>query len=226
MNKLLITLSAWCFLLGIATDVAAQNGNTANRLEKSRRFLLRYHSICDTAPELNAKLGALRGVEMVADGLNDDWISTYYAAYDNAMVSLMQPDTTLSSGMMKKADKYIRKACDIRPEESEVVLLRGMINGIHIRHNPALGDSLGPKVIKDYQVARNLNPENPRVYLIMGEMALNTPEKQGGGTKKAKEWLKMALAKYKNDTHDDPAWPAWGKERAQLLLEQIDKKKK
>jgi hypothetical protein len=226
MKKLLLILTAGWLLLYCSTSLMAQAGDGApSRLEKSRRFLLRYHSICDTAPDVNAKLGSLRGVEMVADGFNDDWISPYYAAYNNAIISIMVSDTALRSEMMKKAEKYIKKAESIRQEESEIVLLRGMINGIHIRHNPALGDSLGPKVIKDYEMARKLNPENPRAYLVLGESAMYTPEQFGGGDKKAKELLKTALKKYEYDHHEDPAWPFWGMDRAKMLLEQIEKKK-
>ena len=103
MKRLLIILATGWILLHNYTALMAQTGDAApSRLEKSRRFLLRYHSICDTAPDVNDKLGSLRGVEMVADGFNDDWISPYYAAYNNALISIMVSDTALRFEMMKK----------------------------------------------------------------------------------------------------------------------------
>ncbi|MBK7683689.1 MAG: hypothetical protein IPJ26_15020 [Bacteroidetes bacterium] len=70
-----------------------------------------------------------------------------------------------------------------------------------------------------------MNAENPRVYLVIGESYMYMPEEAGGGMKVAKANLEIALKKFENDKHDDPAWPIWGKDRAQKLLAEIDSKK-
>lgn len=186
--------------------------------EKTRRFLLRYIAAVDTMEGDREKMQIVKGFESVADATNDDWISQYHAAFYNAVLGAEMTDSVTGNIMLKKAEAYAAKATALVKEESEVVLLQAMIKGIRIGKNPQLGASLGPEVMKGYEEAKKLNPENPRVYLVLGESYLYMPEAAGGGKKKAKEYFELALKKYANDKHEDAAWPVWGKDRAASLL--------
>lgn len=224
MKKIIYSIITTLFIVGTYQEIAAQAGNNVPT-EKTRRFLVRYVNSMDTARTYETKANLLKGIEMVANASKSDWISQYHAAFQNAVLAVEKKDTSEANKMLNKAEEYIKTANSIQPKESEIVLLRAMINGMRIGLNPSLGATLGPDVMKGYAEAKKLNPENPRVYLVLGESYMNMPEEMGGGMKVAKANLEIALKKYENDKHDDPAWPTWGKDRAMKLLAEIENKK-
>ncbi len=224
MKKIIYSTITALLLISATTNVLAQSEKQAPT-EKTRRFLLRYVSFMDTASSAESKMTLLKGIEMVANSAKSDWISQYYAAFQNAIIGVEKKDTAEAIRMLNKAEEYIKTANSIQPNESEIVLLQGMINGMRIGINPTLGANLGPDVMKRYAEAKKLNPENPRVYLVLGESYMYMPEEAGGGMKAAKANLEIAIKKFENDKHEDPAWPTWGKDRAMKLLAEIESKK-
>ncbi len=221
MKKIIQTLLLTGLLLSGSSHVYAQRGKE-QPIEKTRKFLLRYISFIDTASS-DAKENILKGIETVAEASKTDWISQYHAAFYNATIGVNKTDTVSAVKMLDKAGLYIQQAASLKKDESEIVLLSAMVKGMRIKINPGLGALLGPEVMKEYEKAKKLNEENPRTWLVLGESFMYMPEEAGGGKKKAKEYLKTALSKYANDTHEDPAWPSWGKDRAQMLLSQLEK---
>jgi hypothetical protein len=223
MKKLLLSLLFSWLLLLCTSQVNAQPAKTQPK-EKTRRFLLKYMAEIDSS-QGDSKEVILRGIEMVANATVTDWISQYHAAFYNAVIGVNKKDTAMANKMFDKAASYIKRADSLQKDESEIVLLQAMINGMRIRVNPALGEKLGPAVMNEYEKAKKLNAENPRVWLVLGESLNYMPEEAGGGKKKAKEYLNTAIAKYANDKHDDPAWPSWGLDRAKQLLADLEKSK-
>ncbi|MFN8154811.1 MAG: hypothetical protein U0Y08_11015 [Bacteroidia bacterium] len=188
---------------------------------KTRRFLVNYLNVMDTCKTWEDKSRTLKGIEMVADATFSDWISQYHAAFFNAVLAMENKDTAAASAMLAKAEMYIGKAVALNKDESEIILLRGLITGMKIGKHPELGAKLGPIAMGDYEKAMKLNAENPRVYLVYGESYMYMPEQAGGGKKPAKENFEIALKKFETDKHEDPAWPRWGKDRAKKLLEEV-----
>lgn len=234
MKKIIYSLITALLLVGTYQEVSAQADKQQEvsaradknvPTEKTRRFLVRYVNSMDTTSSFETKANLLRGIEMVAKASKSDWISQYHASFFNAILSTEKKDTAEANKMLNKAEEYIKTANSIQANESEIVLLRAMINGMRIGVNPSLGATLGQDVMKGYAEAKKLNAENPRVYLVIGESYMYMPEEAGGGMKVAKANLEIALKKFENDKHDDPAWPIWGKDRAQKLLAEIDSKK-
>lgn len=222
MKKQLNALLLTCMLLLGAASLHAQTV-AQQPTEKTRRFLLKYMADIDTSTMLS-KDEILKGIEMVASASKADWISQYQAAFYNAILGVNKTDTVLAAKMMNKATAYINAADSLRKNESEIVLLSAMIKGMRIKLNPSLGEKMGPEVMSEYEKAKKLNPENPRVWLVLGESFTYMPEEAGGGNKKAKKYLDTAMSKFEKDKHDDPAWPTWGKERAAKLLSELEKK--
>ena len=223
MKKLQAILFFLVITAVFTCDVNAQPG-TVSSTEKTRRFLVRYIASFDTAQSDYVRGKIIKGTEMVAGTAKTDWISQYHASYCNAITASRQADTTAALPFLGKAKDYLRAADSLKKNESEIVLLSGMIKYIHSEMDTALRKELGPQVVKDYEQAKKLNPENPRVYLLMGERLLQLPEQAGGGKKKAKELALLALQKFAKDTHEDTAWPTWGRSRAEALLAKCEAK--
>jgi hypothetical protein len=224
MKKIIYSIITALLIVGsYQNGIAQSNGNAST--EKTRRFLLRYVNSMDTSSLPETKTALLKGIEMVANASKSDWISQYHAAFQNAVLGIEKKDTAEANRMLNKAEEYIKIAKSTNAKESEIILLQAMINGMRIGINPSLGATLGVEVMKGYEEAKKLNPENPRVYLVLGESYMYMPEEMGGGLKVAKANLEIALKKYENDKHDDLAWPTWGKDRAIKLLAEIESKK-
>ncbi|MGW8181827.1 MAG: hypothetical protein ACWGQW_24115, partial [bacterium] len=65
-------------------------------------------------------------------------------------------------------------------------------------------------------------PGNPRIYLERAEAVYNMPAAFGGGPKAAEPLLLEALEKFDTFVPDGPLAPNWGRDRCEMLLNQID----
>jgi hypothetical protein len=67
--------------------------------------------------------------------------------------------------------------------------------------------------------AKQLSPNNPRLYYLEGAGIFGTPEQFGGGKTKAKPVLQKAVELYKAD-QPKPLYPRWGQKQAEDMLAQ------
>jgi hypothetical protein len=194
--------------------------------DRARRFLLRYVNMMDTTKMQSLKDKFSQGFGDVAKVDTMNWIAQYYAGYTLALNAIeKQKDPKHQDQILLNALEYINKAEKIAPKESEVILLKGLITGMRIFVDPTKGEKLGKETSELYEKAKKLNPENPRVYLLMGEMAYNAPEDKGGDKKVAIENFEIALEKFKSFKNDDPTFPHWGLDRTKQMLSQAKNKK-
>jgi tetratricopeptide (TPR) repeat protein len=82
------------------------------------------------------------------------------------------------------------------------------------------GMRLGPKATEQMERAVEAGPRNPRVWVLRGINAFNTPSTFGGGVEKAEAHLKKALALFVADSARAPL-PAWGRADAHIWLGQV-----
>ena len=85
--------------------------------------------------------------------------------------------------------------------------------------NPLSGMTLGPKSSGLVDRAMELDPKNPRVWLIRGMSAMFTPKMFGGGTDKAERDLRKAIELFDAERPVAPA-PSWGRADAYVWLGQ------
>jgi tetratricopeptide (TPR) repeat protein len=79
--------------------------------------------------------------------------------------------------------------------------------------------TLGPKSSGLLDRAKEMEPKNPRVWLVSGMSATFTPKMFGGGTDKAEQDLRKAIALFETDRPVAPA-PSWGRVDAWIWLGQ------
>jgi tetratricopeptide (TPR) repeat protein len=87
------------------------------------------------------------------------------------------------------------------------------------------GMRLGSKSNAELDRAVAAGPNNPRVWLMRGIGAFNTPSTFGGGLDKAETYLKKALELAATDAPEPPL-PAWGVADAHIWLGQVYAKQK
>src|SRR6185295_5750443 len=87
------------------------------------------------------------------------------------------------------------------------------------------GMRLGSKSNSMMERAVTAGPSNPRVWVMRGIGAFNTPSAFGGGLDKAESYLKKALELFATDAPQPPL-PAWGRADAHIWLGQVYAKQK
>lgn len=121
---------------------------------------------------------------------------------------------------LDEADILLEQATAKSPT-ADALALRGSVLGLMIglSGNPLSGMTLGPKAGGLLDRAKELEPKNPRVWLISGQSAMFTPKMFGGGVDKAEQEFRKAIAFYETDKPVAPA-PSWGRADAYVWLGQ------
>lgn len=162
--------------------------------------------------------------ERIAAAEKTQWLPYYYAAYAQVMSALMTQDKDKIDGLADKAQANINKADSLQPNNDEVACIRSLIASSRIMVDPQTrGQEYGPESGMQIEKAKQINPENPRVYLLEGQALYYTPEQFGGDKKKAKEVLELALQKYAAFKPASSIAPHWGEAHAKDLLQQAGK---
>jgi hypothetical protein len=210
--SLIVTLS-----VVLSTIQFCQAQTAAKRLKS-------YLDIMDTAKTEQTWKTLSYGFEKISIKDSTNWLANYYTAYAYSIYGIRIADNTAKAALLERALTYINKADELKPNESEVYVLKGAIMGMQISVDPMLGESIGPESMELTKKGRDLNPENPRAWLELGQMTMYTPEQYGGSKKNAEKQLKTAEEKFKNYKNADPLWPHWGQDRLQTVLEEVKTK--
>ena len=145
-----------------------------------------------------------------------------YALYRAGTMTIGRQDTDGAKPYFAKAREILEAL--VRGEtipESHALLssVYGMQIGL-ARVQMIEGMRLGPKSSAAMEKAEVAGPKNPRVWLMKGIGAFNTPAMFGGGIKEAEGHLTQALALFKED-RPAPPLPAWGRADAHVWLGQV-----
>ncbi|MBE9484841.1 MAG: hypothetical protein IMY74_08340, partial [Bacteroidetes bacterium] len=111
------------------------------------------------------------------------------------------------------AEGYLEKARQLSPENSEIEVMQGWIYQGRIQVDPmGRGQLFSQKASESFGKAKNINPDNPRIYFLVGQNILYTPEMFGGGEEAACPYFKKAEDKFDSFKTETPISPDWGRE--------------
>jgi hypothetical protein len=166
--------------------------------------------------------------ERIADAEKTQWLPYYYAAYCRVMGGYM-----IGNGRMggfaeqtdpeaDKAAELLGKAEAISGENSETWCLRKMIATLRMSADPMNRfQTFGAQAAEALEKARQLDPGNPRVYLLEGQDKFFTPEQFGGSKTEAKALFEQCLQKAESFKPASALHPSWGPAQARYFLGQI-----
>ena len=161
----------------------------------------------------------------ISQVVKDDWLSSYYYAYSNTSLSMMQDDPDIKELYLDKAFDIIAPFDTLQISNidsvamSEIHTLKAMIYVGKIFINPMVnGMKYGSLSEKNINKAILYCPLNPRPYYLSGQSKFYTPSAFGGGIDKALPLLKKSLNNYEI-FKEKKYWPNWGQEKCQLLYE-------
>ncbi len=174
------------------------------------------------AADPTAELEMAATFEELAQLYPDQWLPAYHASHLLVNSSFAEPDGVKSDALLERALKSLESAMTNAPEESENHALKALyFIGVISADPAARGQVYYQDVLDAIHTSKNLNPENPRAFLLDGMMTTNMPEFLGGGPEPAKVIFLEAEQKFQAFQNDDPFWPDWGEDLNQDELEKL-----
>jgi len=128
-------------------------------------------------------------------------------------------DAGCVSRLLEQAEESLETSAELGPR-AETYALLGSVYGLMIGESPALGATLGQRIDGLQARARELDAENPRVWLLKGIGDFHTPEAYGGGIAPARAALERAAAAFVADAPPPPE-PRWGRADVHVWLGQV-----
>ncbi len=201
--------------LMVTVSVNAQSDKYVQAMQKN----LAQFDVVKTTVEYQALAAAF---ERIADAEKTQWLPYYYAGL--ALTTPGWTDTKLDKdanaekikALCNKADALVKEDTD----KAEILSIRNMTASQQMLVDPqSRWATYGPESAGYLQKAKQLNPNNPRLYYLEGANIFGTPEQFGGGKANAKPLLEKAVALYKVE-QVKPLYPDWGKKQAEDMLAQ------
>jgi hypothetical protein len=213
MKKVINTISMLLLLTSISSYAQTSNEKFQQAVLKGTEQLKDAHGPEDFIKSANY-------FERVSQVENKEWLAPYYAAYSNLLAGLTSSDNALKDQYWDKALTEVDQAEALSKSNSEIYALRGYIQYMKLSVDPRARLSFMSASAASLATAKSLNPDNPRIYLIMGQNTFYTPEAFGGGKEKAKPILEAAAAKFAIFKPANAIEPTWGLDRTSELLAQ------
>jgi hypothetical protein len=181
----------------------------------------------DTASTIPAKIEQSNKLSMIARKWPDAWETHYYNAYAKALLSYMEEKEEKRDAYLDEAEKEIETAKEqLKTENSETHVVEAVIANARLAVKPMSRWQKYGKIFDEHlEKAKELNKDNPRVYLVEGRSKFYTPAAFGGGAKKALPYFEKAQALYKNEKGGDMSQPYWGKEETDSRVKECKEEK-
>lgn len=218
MKKLIITS---VFLLSMVL-VFAQNEKYVKAMETRIASM-------DTTKQSTGFLELSNAFERIGDAEKNQWLPYYYGAFSAVQAGYSINGAQMGGNADKvdpicdKAEALLNKAEALSKDNSEIYVIKKMIASLRM-----LGDPMnrymqyGPIASEALAVAQKLNPDNPRIYLMMGQDKFYTPEQFGGSKAEAKKLFGYAMQKFETYKPESSLSPNWGKNMTQYYLSQAN----
>jgi hypothetical protein len=158
--------------------------------------------------------------ERIGDAEKTQWLPYYYAALANIWKGFTDSKAD-KDAVAEKADALIVKSDAIAPDNAEIFLLKSMTATLRLLVDPpSRWQQYGAAVNENREKAKQLDPNNPRVYFLEAQNLFGTPKEFGGGKDKAKPLFEKSLELFKTYKPSNSLYPNWGQQSSEQMLEQ------
>lgn len=140
------------------------------------------------------------------------FLTHYYIAFVNdriLFVAKLLDDKKRDEQLLDEGITHLEKGIALKQDFTEGYILLSSFYGQKAA-NEMLASVFGPKSSYMNNKAKQLEPRNPRVYLIDGIAKYYSPVAFGGGADKALAAFRKAKKLFRGYKVKSPAYPAWG----------------
>lgn len=187
-------------------------------------------ALLDSSKDVNTLKDISAAFERIGDAEKTQWLPYYYAALSliNAGNFIYVNNPSNAEELQKidplaeRAEQLIDKADALNQNNSEIYAAKKMTATLRMMVDPMNRYmQYGAKAQQALETAKQLNPGNPRIYLLEGEDKFFTPEQYGGSKTEAKKMFEEALQKYDSFKPATDIDPNWGRDTVEYFLNQL-----
>ncbi|WP_010181484.1 tetratricopeptide repeat protein [Aquimarina agarilytica] len=161
--------------------------------------------------------------ERIANAEKENWLPYYYVANVNITNSFRTKDRKIINAQLEKAQNNLNSATTYSANNPEIMVLQALLYTAQMMENPAaLSQKLAPKIVKIYETAMAIAPENPRVNASYAEWKLGAARFFKEDTTPLCKDFEKSLLLFEKDKPTVPFGPTWGKERVEMLLKECN----
>ena len=154
-------------------------------------LLVKTYLAFDTTQDQQQKVEYSNKFDLLAKKFPDEWAAHYYNAFSKAVLSYNEKDEATRDAWLDEAEKERDEAVALlKKENDETYVLAAMIANARLAVKPqARWQKFGKIFDEDLAKAKELNPDNPRIYYLQGVSKRFTPKMFGGGKKAASPYF-------------------------------------
>lgn len=151
--------------------------------------------------------------DRIADVKSDDWLPQYHAAYARVMMAAMEADNEQKDTFLDAAQLNLDAVEKLEHDASERLALQGFLHMIRMSIDPSRGVELGMECGGVIQQAYDLNNQNPRAVLMLGQFQFGSASYLGMDTSEACGLFDEALQllDQSDNQEKDNLYPNWGR---------------
>jgi hypothetical protein len=200
--------------------MGSSKDSTSVGIDEFRSILSSSYWAFDSAKSLNEMYSVSNRLGLISNKYNDQWAAQYYAGYSLTVLSYIDKDDKKRDTYLDEAEKLSEKAKQLyKTESDELYILDAMIANARLAVKPSsrykkFGDIFNSNLEK----AKNIRPNNPRIYYLQGTSVFYTPKFFGGGAKNAISYFEKADTLFQPEKHEDIFKPFWGKKQNDEML--------
>jgi hypothetical protein len=185
--------------------------------EKYTKAMQTNVSAIDTIMSRDGWANLANTFQRIGEAEKTQWLPYYYASFSTVMQAFMStppgstPDASVTDPLADKAEQLLNKAEELSKDNSEIYIVRKMISTVRMTADPMNRfQQYGPLGAEALAKAKQLNPENPRAFLLEGQDKFFTPEQFGGSKTEALKLFEEAKRKYNSFKPETDLHPRWG----------------
>lgn len=180
----------------------------------------------DTTWNPTSQAEASNKLSLIAKKWPDEWVAHYYVAYSKVVMSYQEKDPAKKDAYLDEADKEKEEMMSIlKKDNDETFVLNAMIANARMGVDPMTRWPKYGAIFKEsLESAKDINPDNPRMYYLQGTSKFFTPKAYGGGKKAALPYFEKADALFAKEATTPAATditrPHWGKKNNDYFMGQ------
>jgi hypothetical protein len=207
-------------------SIAAACSIAAASAQDYKAPLAQHFTAFDTTSPANieAKTAAANKLTLIAKKWPNEGITNYYAALSKAQLSYMLTDAAQRDALVDESEEFLKMAVSAWGKETdETHVLRAQIASARMAVDGQKRWQKYGKIFNDeLDAAKEINANNPRIFLLRGQSKFWTPKMFGGGKKASKPYFEKAIALFATQPANDWTAPSWGLGSANYHMRQID----
>ncbi len=201
------TILFFALLIGLTSQ--AQSDKYVQTMQKNIILM-------DSAKSIDQLTSLAATFDRIGDAEKTQWLPYYYAALAQTWIG-WNPNTKDKDANAQKINAYLAKAEAIE-KNAETYTVENMSATQQMLVDPqSRYMTNGQDAAAALQKGMAADPNNPRLYYLMGMSLFNTPPQFGGGKDKAKPVFEKSIALFKS-AQPKPLYPTWGQKEAEAQL--------